>query len=173
MRSENKQYSCCFFGHRKIEQTPELIKRLTKEIESLIVHKSVDTFYFGNKSEFNSLCYKIVTCLKEKYPHIKRIYVRAAYPYISDEYKNYLLESYEDTYFPDGIENAGKASYVERNYNMIDKSQYCICYYDKNYLPPRRKNCKRDLFDYQPKSGTEIAYNFATKKELIVINIKS
>ena len=31
-----KLHTCCFFGHRKIDKTPELIERLTKEIEVLI-----------------------------------------------------------------------------------------------------------------------------------------
>ena len=72
-------HSCCFFGHRKINETPELIERLTNEIEVLITEKEVDTFYFGSKSEFNSLCHKVVSDLKEKYPHIKRVYVTQFY----------------------------------------------------------------------------------------------
>ena len=71
--------ACCFFGHRKINETPELIKRLTKEIEVLITEKEVSIFYFGSKSEFDDLCHKTVTKLKEKYPYIKRIYVRSAF----------------------------------------------------------------------------------------------
>lgn len=39
--------------------------------------------------------------VKEEYPDIKRIYVRAEFPYINDDYKNYLLKSYEDTYYPE------------------------------------------------------------------------
>ena len=35
--------ACCFFGHRKIKQTPELVETLTKEVEVLIVEKEVDT----------------------------------------------------------------------------------------------------------------------------------
>ena len=142
------------------------------EIETLITYKKVHTFLFGSKSQFDDLCYKIVTELKEKYPHIKRIYVRAEFPYIDDSYKNYLLESYEDTYYPSKMIDAGKAAYVERNYEMINNSRYCICYYDENYMPPRRKNSRRDLTDYQPKSGTRIAFDYARKEELNIINLK-
>ena len=46
---------------------------------------------------------------------------------------------------------------------MINKSDYCIVYYDENYLPPRRKNSRRDITDYQPKSGTAVAYDYETK----------
>ena len=167
-----KLHTCCFFGHRKITETDELKSKLYNEIETLITYKKVHTFLFGSKSQFDDLCYKIVTELKEKYQHIKRIYVRAEFPYIDDNYKKYLLESYEDTYYPSKMIDAGKAAYVERNYEMINNSRYCICYYDENYMPPRRKNSRRDLLDYQPKSGTGIAFDYARKKELNIINLK-
>ena len=166
-----KLHACCFFGHRKINETPELTERLESVIESLIKEKAVNIFYFGSKSEFDSLCLKVVTDLKEKYPHIKRIYVRAEFPYIDDSYKKYLLESYEDTYYPEKMINAGRAAYVERNYEMIDNSSYCICYYDENYAPPKRRNSRRDLTDYQPKSGTAVAYEYAIKKKKEIINV--
>lgn len=69
------------------------------------------------------------------------------------------------------MEKAGKASYVERNQEMINQSNYCIVYYDDNYLPPRRKNSRRDLTDYQPKSGTAVAYEYAIKKKKEIINV--
>ena len=172
MNIENdKSHSCCFFGHRKIDETTELTERLIKTVEDLITAKNVTDFYFGSKSEFNSLCLKVVTDLKEKYPNIKRIYVRSAFPDISDSYENYLLESYEDTYFLEKMRGAGKASYVERNQEMINKSNFCVVYYDESYAPPRRRNSKRDLTDYQPKSGTKIAYDYAMKNQKEIINL--
>ena len=165
--------ACCFLGHRKINETPELIERLTKEIAVLIMEKEVSTFYFGSKSQFDDLCHKVVTELRTKHPHIKRIYVRAAFQHISDWYEDSLLKHYEDTYFPVHMENAGRASYVERNHEMINKSNFCIVYYDENYAPPRRRNSKHDLTDYQPKSGTKIAYEYAAKKGLNIINVIS
>ena len=167
----SNEKACCFFGHRKIVETPEMIDRLAKEIEVLITEKDVNVFYFGSKSEFDDLCHKIVTELKEKYPHIKRIYVRSAFQHIPDWYEDSLLQHYEDTYFPEHMEKAGKASYVERNQEMINQSDYCIVYYDENYLPPRRKNSRRDFADYQPKSGPAVAYEYAMKKNRVIINV--
>ena len=140
-------------------------------IESLITTKNVDTFLFGSKSRFNDLCYEIVSKLKEKYPHIKRIYVRAEFPYIDESYNSFLLERYEETYFPERIINAGKAVYIERNYEMIDKSAFCILYYDENYLPPKRKNKYQYLLDYQPKSGTKLAYEYAKAKKKQILRL--
>jgi len=161
---------CCFCGHRSIELTTKLKERLIKVIEDLIALKGVKVFLFGSKSEFDDLCYKVVTDLKEKYPHIKRVYVRAAYKDISDRYKSYLLQSFEDTYYPEFIKNSGRAAYVERNYEMINKSDYCVVYYDENYLPPKRYN-KRNLPHSQPKSGTKLAYDYALKKKKEILNV--
>lgn len=154
-----KEKTCCFFGHRKINETEELKSKLIEIIEKLIVEKQVDTFLFGSKSQFNSLCLELVTEIKQKYPHIKRVYVRAEYPDINEQYTNYLLESYEDTYYPEHIRSSGRAAYVERNYEMINKSKYCIVYYDEPNAPTIRK------------SGTKIALDYAVKKEKRIINI--
>lgn len=151
--------TCCFIGHRKINETEELKQKLCEIIEKLIMDENIDIFLFGSKSRFDDLCYELVTKIKEKYPPIKRIYVRSMYPYIEDDYKDYLLQDFEDTYFPKKITGAGKASYVERNYEMIDKSRFCIFYYDEQNAPTTRK------------SGTKVAFNYAVKKGKQIINI--
>ena len=139
MSNENGLHTCCFFGHRKVPNAVEIKNKVYKEVENLIAKKDVCIFLFGSKSEFDDLCHEVVTELKEKYPHIKRVYVRSAFQHIPDWYEESLLKHYEDTYFPERMENAGKASYVERNQEMINKSDFCIVYYDENYAPPRRK----------------------------------
>lgn len=149
--------TCCFFGHRTINETEELKAKLYKTIENLIVNDNVDTFLFGSKSRFDSLCLELVTKLKEKYPHIKRIYVRAEFPVISDNYKDYLLESYEDTYYPEKIIGSGRAAYVERNFEMINQSRFCVVYYDESYAPSKRK------------SGTKIALAYAIKHQKTIL----
>ena len=148
---------CCFIGHREINVTDELKEKLYVLIEHLIIEESIDTFLFGSKSQFDDLCYDIVTNTKKKYPHIKRIFVRAEYPYIDESYKAYLLENYEDTYFPKSVLGAGKASYVKRNCEMIDNSRFCIVYYKEDYTPKSRK------------SGTKIAFAYAEKKKKSII----
>ena len=163
--------TCCFFGHRKIDITDEMRSKLYNIIKKLIVDEGINAFLFGSKSQFDNLCYQMVSELKAEYPHIKRIYVRAQFPYIDNNYMSYLLENYEETYFPDNMLKAGRSSYVERNYEMINKSEFCIVYFDKNYLPPRRKKSNKDLTDYQPKSGTRIAYDYVVRKQRKIINI--
>ncbi|MBR6772647.1 MAG: hypothetical protein IKM29_04570 [Clostridia bacterium] len=149
---------CCFLGHREIRETTELKNRLSETVEKLIIHKNVDTFLFGSKSCFNELCRKTVSEIKERYPNIRRIYVRAEFPDISESYEKYLLEMYDDTYYPDNIRGSGKAAYVERNFHMIEQSQFCVFYYNVGYAPVKRK------------SGTKIALDHAVKrnKEIII-----
>lgn len=150
--------TCCFFGHRTINETEELRIKLTETIEKLITQEKVDTFLFGSKSQFDELCLEIVSALKEQYPHIRRIYVRAEYPFINDDYRAYLLKSYEDSYYPEKILGAGKTVYVERNCEMIRNSRFCIVYYKESYTPKNRN------------SGTKIAldYAFKQKKEVMI-----
>ena len=149
--------TCCFIGHREINVTDELKEKLRVVIERLIVYENIDTFLFGSKSQFDDLCYDVVTEIKKKHTHIKRIFVRAEYPYIDESYESYLLESYEDTYFPKSVLGAGKASYVKRNCEMIDNSRFCIVYYKEDYTPKGRK------------SGTKIALAYAVRKKKSII----
>lgn len=151
-----KTKTCCFIGHRMIFETEQLKSELYETIEKLILERNIDTFLFGSKSKFNSICLEIVSKIKEKYPHIKRVYVRAEYPYINERYKNYLLESYEDTYYPDKIKGSGKAAYIERNYEMINNSQICIIYYNKETANHIRKSGTKIALDYAIKQGKEI-----------------
>ncbi len=161
----------CFIGHRTLRIDEELITSLKKTIIELI-KKGATTFLFGSKSEFDDLSWKIVTEIKETYPFIKRVYVRSAYQYIDKHYEKYLLEHYEETYFPLKLEKAGKCSYVERNYEMVDISTYCVFYYNENYVPMLKQQPKHgSLLPPKRKSGTKIAYNYAVKRRRTIINL--
>lgn len=153
-----RENTCCFIGHRTINETEALKTKLTEVIEKLVTEEGVDTFLFGSKSQFDSLCLALVTDLRGKYPHIRRIYVRAEFPVIGDDYRAYLLRSYEDTDYPQRIMGAGRAVYVERNCEMIDRSEYCIIYYDRDSAPTTRQ------------SGTGIALDYAIgrKREIFL-----
>ena len=161
----------CFIGHKTIEKTNALISSLKETVVTLI-NAGVTTFLFGSRSDFDDLSWEIVTELKEEYPQIKRVYVRSAYPYIDKAYEEYLLQFYEETYFPPQIENAGKYSYIERNYEMIDKSTYCVFYYNENYIPPLKRPTKHNIvLPSRRNSGTKIAYEYAAKKKKEIINL--
>ena len=157
--SEQKKHVCCFLGHREMCATDAIKCQLTVLIEELIIKEQVRIFLFGSKSRFNDLCYEVVTEMKIKYPYIKRIYIRAEFPYITDNYRSYLLEKYEDTYFPENLMGAGRAVYVRRNYLMINNSLHCVFYCNETYAPKERK------------SGTKLALDYAEKAKKMIYRI--
>lgn len=162
--------TCCFIGHRKIRKTSELIAEVQRTVKELI-DKGATVFLFGDHSEFDTLCYEAVTELKKIYPHICRIHYRTAYQEIDESVKKYFIAGYEDSICPKGVASSGKAAYVERNQAMIRDSDICVFYYDEKYQPARRKQYKKALTDYQPKSGTQIAYDYAEKENKAIINL--
>lgn len=170
LNSDFKPKTCCFFGHRRTEETKQLRESLFEIITNLILNHNVSVFLFGSKSKFNDLCHSVVSELKQKYTFIKRIYVRAEYPYISDEYESYLLQNYEETYFPEKLLNSHRAVYIERNFEMIDKSQFCIVYYDPTYTPSPKK---LTMSIPKTKSGTATAYEYAKKRGVHIVNVKT
>ena len=161
---------CCFIGHRNTRATPELEKKLNATLKRLIESEGVKVFLFGSKSRFDELCLLALTRLKESYPEIKRVYVRAEYCEITKDYEDYLLQSYDETYMPKRIENAGAARFVERNQEMIDNSEFVVVYYDERYSPPPRKGRHGRIT--QAKSGTKLAYEYAMRKnKKTIINL--
>lgn len=157
-----REKTCCFIGHRHVDDRNGMKRKIKQCVEELIVKNGVDTFLFGSKSVFDDLALEAVTELKEKYPHITRVYVRSMYSYISEQYKEYLLTLTDETFMPAMVENAGRAAYVKRNQYMIDNSAYAVFYYDSKYA----QNMSR-------KSGTKVAYEYAQKRAqaLQIINL--
>ena len=163
-----------FIGHRKIAANYSLYSKLRDLIFWLVDYKNANTFLFGSKSHFNDLCLQVATEVKKIRPNVKLIYVRAEYPLISEDYKNYLLNFYDDTYFPDKILNAGRAAYVERNYHMIDRAGICIFYFDKAYSPLNGQLVNNHVGKANKTvSGTKLAYDYALSKKKTIINICS
>ena len=172
---------CCFIGHRKIKETNELRERLKEIIEDMITNKNVREFLFGSKSEFDSLCHQEVSELKVKYENIKRIKYtcKSEGCYLErekDKWKKILsdrlslkekIDCYEEEKEFKEKYVSGKASYIERNQEMIDYSEYCVFYYDKEYEPIVKTNAIIN----KPKSGTEIAYKYAKRKGKEIINV--
>ncbi len=62
----------CFIGHRNVKLDDDKVEKLKTIIENLIIKDNAQIFLFGSRSDFDYVCHKIVTELKEKYPHIQR-----------------------------------------------------------------------------------------------------
>lgn len=157
----NVQMKVAVIGHRKINKTQDLVNKLTETIVNLIVNEGADTFLFGSKSEFNNLCYEVVTELRYTYPHIKRVFIRAEYQNISDDYLNNLLTFYEDTFYPKNVEEAGALAYVVRNEYLVLMCDILLAYYNPNCKYRNRQ------------SGTKMAVEFAGINKKRIINVFS
>ena len=175
----------CFFGHRTIADTKQVKTRLTTTVSKLI-SEGADTFLFGSRSEFDSLCWEVVTELQTQHPNIKRVcYVTPHETAITSNEQRLQLEQiyftlagskvrfeeYESAVNSQKSQNAAENSYIMRNQDMVDNSDVCVFYYDKDYLPPRRKRTKNVVADYQPKSGTAITFTYAQRKKKIIKNL--
>lgn len=130
-----------------------MVNELTKIIVNLIENEGADTFLFGSRSDFDSLCYEIVTELRYKYTYIKRIYERAEYKAVNDIYLKYVLTYFEDTFYSDKVDQAGRLAYVVRNEIMVLACDVLLVYYDKEYH-----------LSNKTMSGTKMAVEYATKK---------
>ena len=149
-----------FIGHRKIEEGRGLRQKLKNALIALIEKEKADTFLFGSKSEFNDICYDVVTKLKETYPYIRRIEVRATNEHLPQMYIDITLKYYEETVFPESVSGAGYRSYIKRNQAMIDMCDILITYFDKEYCQLAGKT-----------SGTRTAVEYAQNKKKRVLNL--
>ncbi len=118
----NKEKTCCFFGHREV--THNIRPRLTAIIEKLITVDCVTEFYVGHQGQFDSMVYSVLKELKAKYPQIRYTVVLA---YMPDEH---IKDVYgEDTLFPDGLETVPKKFAIsKRNDWMVQHSDFAVCY---------------------------------------------
>ncbi len=175
----------CFIGHRKINNAEQIESQL-KDIVTNLILNDADTFLFGSRSDFDYICWRVVTELQAQFPHLKRIKYnvlheiaftskeeRARYERLFFEFahKEAHYAHYEEVIDSEKSFRAHKNTYIMRNQEMLDNSDVCVFYYDKNYLPPKRKQSKRQLCDYQPKSGTTIAFAYTTQKKKQIVNL--
>ena len=166
--------ACSFFGHRDTPQTEELKQKVREAVERLIAEEGVDTFLFGSRSKFDELCHIVVTELKEMYPHIQRIaylckHETACLVGVGMSLKHQIKEltgrdvyvpEYEDIKKSDRVNSAGRASYVERNYWMVDDGEYFVVYHNEDYELTQNNEDKSKI-----KSGTRRILNYIGMKK--------
>ena len=163
--------ACSFFGHRDTPQTEELKQKVRETVERLIVEERVDTFLFGSRSNFDELCYIVVTELKEKYPHIQRIAYLCKHESgcLAGEGKDeqrrikeltgrdVYVREFEDIKKSDRVNSAGRAAYVERNYWMINDSDFVVVHLEEG---------RND-----GKSGSRLAYKYSLRQKKSMLTV--
>lgn len=175
--------TCCIIGHRKIQQSDELIKKIKNAFITLIINYEIKNFLLGSRSEFSTLCHSILDELKQTYTDIKCVACTCrCETFVSVKSKKILQDIYckiygtktkllimDDEIIFKNKYTAGKSSYIERNYQMIDSSSFCIFYYNKNYIPSIINNNSKII--RSSKSGTKLAYQYAFRNNKNIINL--
>jgi len=120
---------CSVFGHSTIEITKELESKLFETFKELI-EKGCENFYFGGFGMFDALCWKIVTKLKEKYPHIKRTFCLydPRHQRISKRPKSLKTENYEEFIYLDLEFDWWYQRIYYRNCAIVDRSDIVFFY---------------------------------------------
>ena len=123
-------YTVSFFGHRKIENSLEIERKLEAKITELIRTKQYIEFLVGREGEFDILAASVVKRVKKQmdYGNCSLIWVL---PYMKAEFrdneKNYL-DYYDDVEI---CEQSAKVHFKSamqiRNRAMMDRSDLVIC----------------------------------------------
>lgn len=148
--------ACSFFGHRQIEVTDNLIFSITETVENLIKTYNCDIFLFGGFGEFDELCLKIVSLLKQsKYPNIKRVYCCTDEKDMRRKKKSVnFCNLYDEITYTPLIYNYWYTRIYYRNLEIIKNSKFSIFYVTNTN-----------------NSGASKIYEFAKKQHIYTINL--
>lgn len=115
---------CVFFGHRN---TPDEIQPiLERTLCELIENRGVDTFYVGDKGNFDRLVLKTLRKLKDVYPDIKYAFVPAYLPTVKIEDDT---TDYSDAVFPDEVVKAPRRYAIStRNRWLVKIADIAVTY---------------------------------------------
>ena len=149
-----------FIGHRNVFDKT-LKDRLKTEIQNLI-NSGYNIFTMGTHGEFDSLCLECCRELRKEYPNIQIEVVITSLHTIEHKIENDTLGRIDYTPYEDvktvmyDIEDIHfKKRITESNKQMIDNSDFLICYVKTNAYS----------------SGAKTAYNYAKKKGLQIVNL--
>ncbi|MBQ8748929.1 MAG: hypothetical protein IJZ29_00450 [Clostridia bacterium] len=161
-----EEKKCGIFGHREIEITEELEKKVENTFIDLIENKNFTTFYFGGFGDFDELSYQIITKLKEKYSHIRRIYVVENENYITNIRKRpkwLREEDYEEIiYLSLHFDYWAKRIYY-RNIAIVDECDFIIFYVNDQSGSGRYRGTGG--------SGSLKIMNYAKQKKKAFVNL--
>ena len=150
---KGKMKTCAFFGDWDVPYTVALRALIIEILEKEIKEKDIKRFIFGSRNKFQDLCLETVYILKKKYPKIKLCYLASQEIFIDATYREQLSA------FSRRKKGKGCASYLERAFELVEKSDICVFYMD------REKTKSKDM---------QAIYEFALEqvtegKELIVL----
>jgi len=124
-------YTVSFFGHRRIENTFAIEKRLDEIIRPLLVEKEYVEFLVGRDGQFDQLVTSTIKRLKRSVRDDNSALVWVL-PYPTAEYRDYEADhaAYYDEIeiCPESEAAHFKSAFQDRNRWMIDRSSLVVCY---------------------------------------------
>lgn len=135
----DKLRTCFFTGHRRLPYTrkDEIMKKLSENIERLIIEYDVRSFISGGALGFDTIAAEAVIEMKKKYPHIRLLLYLPCYGQskmwsYNQKYKHRLLKSYADEVLYVTEDEYTEQCMMLRNLRMIKDSFFCIAFCLKN-----------------------------------------
>lgn len=165
--TEQRDAACCFTGHRKIpsEKLPELVHKLEIELKWLVSH-GITEFYAGGALGFDTIAELVVLKMKRQNQPV-HLHLELPCPDQCRYWSPNEIAAYKGI-----MELADSVSYCSdhyysgvmhvRNRAMVDKSAYCVCYYDRDVASAGGK---------PPSGGTLYTVNYARRMGLSLINL--
>lgn len=152
---ETGEKTCSCFGHSDVDITGELIARTRIEIGKAI-EDGVRIFLFGGRSDFDDLCYDLVTEKKNDYPqlNIRRVFCFALDKQLRKPPRWFVRKEYEALECQAKDFDYWYKSIYYRNVAMIDQSDLVL------FWVQEREN-----------SGAYKAYRYAVKKHKRIVNL--
>ena len=124
-----KKKICTFAGHADIFDEQSIKQKLKDEIINLIENENVDTFYCGDKGDFDRFCAECVNKLKTQYSFIESYMILSYLPGKKNEFDSNPYKDFDGTIYPYGLEFVPKRfAIVKRNEWVIDNSSFLITY---------------------------------------------
>lgn len=147
--------TCSCFGHSDVAITDELTTRTRIEIDRAI-EEGVRIFLFGGRSDFDDLCYDLVTEKRNADPqlNIKRVFCFALDKQLRKPPRWFIPKEYEALECPTKDFDYWYTAIYYRNLAMIDQSDLILFWVE------RREN-----------SGAYKTYQYAVKKHKHIVNL--
>lgn len=146
---------CSCFGHLDVDITDSLRERAKQEVEKAVAD-GVRIFMFGGRSDFDDLCYDLVTEVRQQQPElgIKRVFCFALDKQLRKPPRWFQRKEYEALECPLKDFDWWYTSIYYRNCAMIDQSDLLLFWVEQ------REN-----------SGAYKTYEYAVRKKKAIVNL--
>ncbi len=152
---ETIEKTCSCFGHTYVDITDDLIARTKTEIDKAVAD-GVRIFLFGDRSDFDDLCYDLITEKRNAEPwlNIRRVFCFSLETQFRKPPRWFIPKEYEALDCPLKIYDYWYTSIYYRNLAMIDQSDLILF-----WVEPREN------------SGAYKTYQYAVRKHKRIVNL--